>query len=164
MALYQGSLRITKHASHNMWHLWKANWLTYWRTLHKHLNLVNTIPYKDATSACTTIQVASCQPLNAEARVRSQASPRGINSARSEYTRGFSASTSVLPCQCHQTAAPHQLMSPTLWLSWKMSTSLNDSTQYQHAIHQPSMRWVSGLCTEMRSWKSVQIYFYELLV
>jgi hypothetical protein len=51
-------------------------------------------------------QAVSRRPPTAEARFRSRVSPCGICGGQSGIGTGFSASTSVFPCQFHSTGAP----------------------------------------------------------
>jgi hypothetical protein len=51
-------------------------------------------------------QAVSRRPLTAEALVRSRVSPHGICGGQSGTGTGFSASTSVFPCQFHSIGAP----------------------------------------------------------
>jgi predicted transcriptional regulator len=61
---------------------------------------------KDAVVGRAMAQAVSSQPLNAEARVRSRVSPRGICGGQSGTGTGLFPSTSVFPCRFHSTGAP----------------------------------------------------------
>jgi hypothetical protein len=61
---------------------------------------------KSLGSGRAMAQAVSRRPATAEARVRSWVSPCGICVGQSDTGTGFSASTSVFPCQFHSTGAP----------------------------------------------------------
>jgi hypothetical protein len=50
-------------------------------------------------------QAVSRRPLTAEARIRARLNPRGICGGQSGTGTGFSASSTVFPCQYHSTVA-----------------------------------------------------------
>jgi hypothetical protein len=52
-------------------------------------------------------QAVSRRPIIAEAHIRSQANLCGICGGQSDTEIGFSASTSVVPCQYHSTSTPY---------------------------------------------------------
>jgi hypothetical protein len=57
-------------------------------------------------SGLAMAEAVSRRPLTAEARVRSLVGSCGICGGQSGTRTGFSASTSVSPCQFHSTSAP----------------------------------------------------------